>query len=92
MLISASISQFRNNIALYLERVVNGVSVVIRDEKKGYTIAKILPVSTFDSTVYGQILQKYAGSISQEAHPEWSTEQTIQDWLHRTRLSDERNF
>ncbi len=92
MIISASISQFRSNIALYLERVVSGASVLIQDEKKGAPVAKILPVATFDSQIYDQVIHKYAGSITQESHPEWSSADSIQDWLHASRLSDEREI
>lgn len=92
MTVTVSVSDLRNNISLYLERVMKGARVIIRDEKKDIAIAQITQTFSFDKKMYEKALQKAAGIFSSDNHPEWSTKSKIIDWVTRNRLSDERHF
>jgi len=71
---------------------MKGTRVLIRDEKKGITIAEITHTSTFDKDTYEKTLRKAAGTFSKESHPEWNTEGSIIKWVTKNRLSDERSI
>ena len=92
MTLNVSVSELRNNISLYLERVMKGARVVIRDEKKDLAIAQITKTFSFDKNMYEKVLRKAAGIFSAEDHQEWSTKSKITEWLSKNRLSDDRSF
>jgi len=92
MTLTVSVSELRNNISLYLERVVKGTRVLIRDEKREMTIAQITKASFFDKNIYEKVLQKAAGLFTQTNHPEWKTKSNVINWVRKNRLSDERSF
>lgn len=92
MTMTVSVSELRNNISQYLERVIKGTRVLIRDEKKGLTFAQIIQTSTFDKTLYEKVLRKASGVLSSENHPEWNTKSQVIKWVTKNRLSDERLF
>lgn len=92
MTMTVSVSQLRSNISSYLEQVLKGVRVLIRDEKKNITIAQITQTHTFDKNMYEKALHKAAGVFSLENHPYWRTKATLTAWLRNNRLSNERSF
>ncbi len=92
MTVTVSVSQLRNNIANYLDRVVKGSRVLIRDEKRGVTIAQITRSTFFDKDIYEETLRRAAGIFTAENHPEWSTKSKVTKWVTKNRLSDERTF
>lgn len=92
MTLTVSVSDLRNNISNYLEKVMKGTRVAVRDEKRGITIAEIIQTSTFDKDTYEKTLRKAAGIFSAENHPEWSTQRNVSNWVTKNRLSDERAF
>lgn len=92
MTLTVSVSELRSNISQYLERVMKGTRVLIRDEKRDVTIAQITQASFFDKAMYEKVLRKAAGIFTEENHPEWRTQSKISDWLTKNRLSDERSF
>lgn len=92
MTLTVSVSELRNNISEYLERVTKGARIVIRDEKKNKTIAEIAQTSSFDKQIYEKTLRKAAGVFTAKNHPEWKTESDIKRWITKHRLSDERKF
>lgn len=92
MTLTVSVSDLRNNISNYLEKVIKGARVVVRDEKRGITIAEIIHTSTFDKDTYEKTLRKVAGIFSAGNHPEWCTRKNVGNWLTKNRLSDERVF
>ncbi len=92
MVVTVSVSELRNNISNYLEKVMKGTRVLVRDEKRDITIAEIIQTSSFDKTTYEKALQKAAGIFSQENHPEWKTKKDVVDWVSKNRLSDQRSF
>jgi hypothetical protein len=71
---------------------MKGTRVVVRDEKRGITIAEIIHASSFDKNAYEKTLRKVAGIFSAENHPEWNTQRNISNWVTENRLSDERAF
>lgn len=92
MVVTVSISELRNNISAYLEKVAKGDRLVIRDEKKDTTIAQITHTSSFDKDVYERTLRKAAGILSTENHPEWKNKSKITSWVKKNRSSDDRIF
>ena len=92
MTVTVSVSDLRNNISTYLEKVMQGTRVLVRDEKRDIAIAEIIHTSSFDKTTYEKALQKAAGIFSEENHPEWKTEKDVSNWVSKSRLSDQRSF
>lgn len=92
MIITVSISDLRNNIASYIEKVTKGNRVIVRDDKRGVNVAEIVQTPTFDKNAYEKILRKAAGLFSSEKHPEWKTQPDVINWVSSNRHSDERSF
>jgi prevent-host-death family protein len=92
MTITVSVSQLRNNISEYLDRVSKGASLLVNDEKRGKRIAHITKAQTFDKDVYEKILRKVAGIFTAENHPEWKTKADVIAWVRKNRLANERKF
>ena len=89
---TVSVSELRNNMSHYLDRVVKGTCVLIRDEKRGITIAQLTKTSAFDKDTYEKTLRRSAGVFSEDNHPEWKTKAAVTSWLEKIRLADERSF
>ena len=92
MTVTVSVSELRSNMSHYLEKVMKGALVLIRDEKRDVAIAQITQTSSFDKDTYEKTLRKAAGIFSVENHPEWSTKSQVINWVTKNRLSDERAF
>jgi len=92
MTLTVSVSDLRGNISQYLERVMKGTRVLIRDEKRDITIAQITQMRSFDKEAYEKALRKAAGIFTAENHPEWKTKSDVIKWLEKSRLADERSF
>lgn len=92
MTITISVSELRNNISTYLEKVMKGTHVLVRDEKRNMPIAEIIQAATFDKDTYEKTLRKATGIFSADNHPEWSTSKNVSDWVIKGRLSDQRSF
>ncbi|MBI3576486.1 hypothetical protein HY086_00380 [Candidatus Gottesmanbacteria bacterium] len=92
MTITVSISQFRQNVSDYLDKVRDGYRVILRDAKKDEIVASIVPEKRFDPEAYKAMLDRVAGSISAKDHPEWATPAKISKWLRKIRKANERHF
>lgn len=92
MTLTVSISEFRNNLSGYLNKVSKGNQVLIHDDKKNVSIAQINPVHSFDPEAYEKALHKAAGVFTAKNHPEWATKEKIIKWLRKSRLADDRSF
>lgn len=92
MTATVSVSDLRNNISSYLEMVMKGTRVFVRDDKRGITIAEIIHTTAFDKITYEKTLRKVAGLFSSNNHPEWQTKNDVVNWVSKNRLSDERSF
>lgn len=92
MTLTVSISEFRNKMSEYLNKVSNGNQVLIRDDKKSISIAQINPVHSFDPKSYEKALRKAAGVFTAKNHPEWATKTKVIKWLTKSRLADDRSF
>lgn len=92
MTLAVSVSELRNNMSGYLERVMKGTRILIRDQKRNVTIAQITQAHLFDKSMYEKMLRKAAGILSGVNHPEWSTKSKIIDWIAKGRRVDERQF
>lgn len=92
MSVTVSVSQLRNNISLYLEKAMQGMLVIVRDDKKDKAIAQITQTRSFNKDAYEKALRKAAGVFTAENHPEWRTKSDVVKWLEKSRLADERSF
>lgn len=92
MTLTVSISQLRNNIADYLEKVIEGNRVIIRDEKKDTVIAELTKAKSFDKDTFERSLRKAAGVFSAENHPEWKRKTDVVEWVRKNRLANQRSF
>lgn len=93
---TVSISDFRNNLSGYLEKVKLGDSLIIKDEKKGEEIVEVTPKKKFDQKKYHddyvKMLKIVGGTFTAKKHPEWATIEKTEKWLRKSRLADERKF
>jgi len=92
MTLTVSISEFRNNMSEYLNKVSRGNQVLIRDDKKDISIAQINPVQSFDPEAFEKALDRAAGVFTAENHPEWATKKDVVSWLRKTRKNFDRKF
>lgn len=92
MTLTVSISELRNNLAQYLERVTNGDHLLVRDEKKDRLVAELIGKKEFDPERFEKALQLAAGVFTQKKHPEWATKKDVIRWLEKARLASERHF
>lgn len=92
MTLTVSVSELRNNISGYLDKVVKGNRVLIRDEKRNVTIAQITQTPAFDKDAYEKALKKASGIFTAQNHPEWATKKKVIDWVTNNRLNNQRTF
>ena len=92
MTITVSISQFRQNLSEYLDRVKSGYTVVLKDEKQEEEVAALTPRTKWDPDLFRRTLDAVAGSISAKDHPEWATPTKISRWLRKIRKANDRHF
>lgn len=92
MTVTVSVSQFRNNMADYLEKVMQGNRVLIRDEKKDVPIAELKKTKSFDKDAFERSLRKAAGVFTAKNHPEWRTKTDVINYVRKTRLANQRSF
>lgn len=92
MTLTVSISEFRNNLSDYLEKVSGGTRLLVRDEKKNKLVAEVIGRQEFDPEAYQQTLDKATGIFTAKRHPEWRTKKDVINWLRKSRLADERHF
>ena len=92
MTLTVSVSELRNNISGYLDKVMKGSRVLIRDEKRNIPIAQITQTSSFDKIMYENVLRKTGGIFTAKNHPEWATKKKVIDWVTKSRLQSERKF
>ncbi len=92
MNVVVSISQFRQNIASYIEKAKKGDTVILKDEKRGRQVIQIVGKKKFDPDAFEKALGAAAGVFSAKNHPEWRTKNDVIKWVHQTRKASERNF
>ncbi len=92
MTLTVSVSELRNNISGYLDKVAKGNRVLIRDEKRNRTIAQITQTSAFDPETFGKALKSAAGVFSAKNHPEWRTKKDVIKWVEQGRKAADRSF
>lgn len=87
-----SVSDFRSDIADYLQLASQGKTVIVSDEKRGIRLAKLVGERQFDSSAYRAMLRRVAGTFAAARHPEWSTPAKLENWLRASRLAADRKF
>jgi len=92
MTIIISISQFRQNVSDYLQKVQQGHRVTLRDAKRDEIVASIVPEKRFDPEAYKAMLDRVAGTFSAKNHPEWRTKRQVIRWVEKSRAAAERTF
>lgn len=92
MTLTVSVSEFRTNLAQYLEQVANGANLFIRDEKKNRLLAEIAGKREFNPDNFGKALKAASGIFTSQNHPEWQTKKDVVSWLKNTRKTSDRSF
>ncbi len=92
MTLTVSVSEFRNNISDYLDKVAHGSRVLIRDEKKDKLVAEVVAKKEFNPVAFQQSLHKAAGVFTAKNHPEWRTKKDVISWLEKERKAADRHF
>lgn len=92
MTITVSISQFRQNISDYLQKVREGHRVSLRDAKRDEVVASIVPEKRFDPDAFRNAMYKAAGIFTAKNHPEWRTKRQVIRWLEKSRAAADRTF
>lgn len=92
MIIQVSISQFRQNIAEYIEKVKAGYTIILKDEKKDRQVAQLTGKKAFDPETFGNVLKAASGVLTDKNHPEWQTKYDVVAWLVNERKNSDRSF
>lgn len=92
MTIVVSISQFRQNIAEYIEKARSGNTVVLQDNKKGQQIVQLVGKKVFNPEAFKNALKSASGVFTTKNHPEWNTKADVSNWVKKERMSADRNF
>ncbi len=92
MTIIVPISQFRQNIATYIEKAKNGHTVILKDEKKDQQLVQLVSKKKFNPDAFGRALKAASGVFSAKNHPEWRTKSDVIKWVQQTRKASDRNF
>ena len=92
MMITVSVSEFRNNLASYLSRVLQGTKLLIKDDKRKVEFAEVKRMQTFDKESYLKALERARGTFAKERHPEWASLKRVESWLRSTRRQSDRIF
>jgi antitoxin (DNA-binding transcriptional repressor) of toxin-antitoxin stability system len=92
MTLTVSISEFRNNLSQYLEKVADGTNLLVRDEKKNKLVAQISAKKEFDPVSFERTLRGVGEVFTGENHPEWRTKKDVINWLRKSRLASDRHF
>ena len=92
MTIVVSISQFRQNIADYIERVKTGDTVILQDEKKDQQVAQLIGKKKFNPQAFGNALRLASGIFTAQNHPEWKTKKNVISWVEKGRKNSDRSF
>ena len=92
MTIVVSISQFRQNVAEYIEKAKSGNTVILQDKKKGQQIVQLIGKKMFNSETFGNALKLASGVFTAKYHPEWNTKRDVINWVEKERISADRNF
>ena len=92
MNVVVSISQFRQNIASYIDRAKKGDTVILKDEKKDQQLVQLVGKKKFDPDAFGKALKAASGVFSAKNHPEWHTKDDVIKWVEQIRQASERKF
>ena len=92
MNVVVSISQFRQNIASYIDKAKKGDTVILKDEKKGQQVVQLIGKKKFDPDAFGKALKAAAGVFSAKNHPEWRTKSDVIKWVQQERKAADRSF
>lgn len=92
MTITVSISQFRQNIASYIEKAKAGNTIILKDEKKDQQLVQLVGKKKFDPIAFGKALEAAAGVFTAKNHPEWKTKRDVIKWVEQGRKAADRSF
>lgn len=92
MIITVSISQFRQQIADYLAKAQSGDTVIVEDGKKGQEVAELVGKKKFNPESFGKTLKAATGVFTIKNHPEWNTKEDIIHWVEEGRTTADRKL
>ncbi|KKU90888.1 MAG: hypothetical protein UY21_C0015G0003 [Microgenomates group bacterium GW2011_GWA1_48_10] len=90
---TVSISDLRNNLSDYIDKVKAGDDLVVKDEKKDEEVAVVRAAKKkFNPVAYRAMLDRVSGTISAKNHPEWATIAKTEKWLRKIRKASDRRI
>lgn len=90
---TVSISDLRNNLSDYLDKVKAGDQLLVKDEKKDEEIVVVKPIDKkFDPISFRAALDRISGTISAKNHPEWATKAKVEKWLRKIRKQSDKRI
>lgn len=92
MTITVSISEFRQNIASYIEKAKAGNTIILKNEKKDQQLVQLVGKKKFDPIAFGKALEAAAGVFTAKNHPEWKTKRDVIKWIEQGRKAADRSF
>lgn len=92
MIITVSISQFRQDISKYIQQAQSGHTIILKDEKKNEEVAQLRGKKKFDLDSFKRALKKASGTFTAKNHPEWRTKRDVIRWVEKERAKAERTF
>lgn len=92
MVITVSISQFRQHIAEYISKVKEGNTIILKDEKKDQQVVQLAGKKIFNPQTFEVALNQAAGIFSANNHPEWKTKHDVLKWVEKERKTADRQF
>lgn len=92
MTLIVSVSQFRQHISYYISKAKEGHTVILKDEKRGDEIVKLVTRKKFNPEIFAEALREASGVFTNQQHPEWQTKKDIIRWVEKTRLTADRSF
>jgi|SRR3989344_5374291 len=93
MTVTVSFTDFRDNLSDYARQAKQGTTVIVKDNKRGEELIRVTGGQNWNPKAYKAMLKRMlANPISAKDHPEWATPKSVEDWLRKSRLADERKF
>ncbi|MBM3283148.1 hypothetical protein FJY90_02745 [Candidatus Gottesmanbacteria bacterium] len=92
MTIAVSITEFRQKISDYLAQARAGHTILLKDKKKGETVAEVIGKKKFDPKTFGIALKDAMGTFTAENHQEWKTKRHVIKWVEKTRKEADRTL
>lgn len=93
MTVTVSFTDFRDNLSDYARQARQGMTVIVKDNKRDEELIRVTGGRNWNPQAYKAMLKRMlANPISAKDHPEWATRRSVEAWLRKSRIADERKF